>query len=433
MNTTCNSLLITGELFSTLSRCLKFSPQEAVERTDGTVEHAEELIAALKKLKTLVKGQEMGIGDKYDALVPTSMPELIEFADRISKSSLIPREFVGKPADILVEISMGLEIGLKPVQALQSIAVINGRPSIWGSATRALVMASGQLQSLFETDPAEVKKTKKARCEIVRKGFAEPFIGEFSLDDARTAGLAQSNTYQKYLDQMLTWRAWHGAARKAFPDLYKGLAAAEELQETTPFNTPSAEAPSITLALDAPTETGGAPPSSDAQARERQPRSPSADASPKGSTPAGSSVNSCGSRRQRPQPRQIRQLPLPLLKPVWRPAASVKSPDTASTRARRIPGSSNRPRLRTLNPTMQVRPCPRMPTATARSTTRSRQRLCGWRSCCGPRIVAELATPTTGGVRRGVTFWGLPADKMNDLIKRMAGQCLTAKYVSCAG
>lgn len=192
------------------------------------------------------------ITEKYDALVPTTMEQLIVLADRIAKSNLIPREYVGKPADCLVAMSMGLEIGLKPVQALQSICVINGRPSLWGTAARALVMASGQVKRLTETDPAEVKKNQRARCEIERKGFDEVFIGEFTADDARKAGLLGKDNYQKYQADMFAWRAFHQAARKAFPDIYKGLAAAEELQGSEPFQNGRSEKAQVTLTLDPP-------------------------------------------------------------------------------------------------------------------------------------------------------------------------------------
>jgi hypothetical protein len=222
----------------------------------------------------------MGIADKFDALVPTSMDQLIMLAERVSKSTMIPRDYQGKPADCLVAMSLGLEVGLKPMQALQSICVINNRPGLWGTAARALVMATGQLQSLFETEPAEVDKTGKARCEIVRKGYAEVFVGEFSLENARKAGLTGKDNYQKYPGPMLTWRAFHGAARKAFPDVYKGLAAAEEMQDTTPFNRAASEdAPPITLSLDAPTISADG--ESDVQGGARSP-----DASPSQSAKA---------------------------------------------------------------------------------------------------------------------------------------------------
>ena len=198
----------------------------------------------------------MAISDKFDSMLPAQQADLFRIAEMAAKSALVPREFQGKPADCLVAIMMGAEVGLKPMQALQSICVINGRPSLWGSGARALIMASGLLESLYESPPDEVEKTKTAHCEIVRKGHAEPFVGQFSMDDARRAGLAGKDNYVKYGRTMLAWRAFHDAARKAFPDIYKGLAAAEELQDTEPFSNGAA---TVTLKLDAPRDAVPAP------------------------------------------------------------------------------------------------------------------------------------------------------------------------------
>ena len=199
----------------------------------------------------------MGIADKFDALVPTSMNDLIALADRVSKSTIIPVAYRGKPADCLVAMSLGLEVGLKPMAALQSICVINGNPGIFGTAARALVMATGQLQSIMETDPTDVEKTGRARCEIIRKGYSEPFVGEWSLEKVRKAGLAGKDNHQKYPSTMLAWRAFHDAARKAFPDVYKGLAVAEELQELSPSVWGRKEDDTtVTLSLDAPAQGG---------------------------------------------------------------------------------------------------------------------------------------------------------------------------------
>jgi hypothetical protein len=35
-----------------------------------------------------------------------------------------------------------MELGFMPMQALQSIAVVNGRPSVWGDGFLALIMSS---------------------------------------------------------------------------------------------------------------------------------------------------------------------------------------------------------------------------------------------------------------------------------------------------
>lgn len=66
------------------------------------------------------------------SLAPQSIDEALRFAEMRSKSSLVPKDFSGNPGNILVAVQWGMELGLQPMQAMQNIAVINGRPSLWG-------------------------------------------------------------------------------------------------------------------------------------------------------------------------------------------------------------------------------------------------------------------------------------------------------------
>ena len=60
---------------------------------------------------------------------PATLTEAIQFSDMLANSSMVPKAYQGKPQDILVCVQWGYEMGLAPMQALQNIAVINGKPS----------------------------------------------------------------------------------------------------------------------------------------------------------------------------------------------------------------------------------------------------------------------------------------------------------------
>ena len=72
------------------------------------------------------------------SLAPQNLDEALKFADYLANSDIVPKDFQRKPANILVAVQWGMELGLQPMQAMQSIAVINGRPSLWGDAVIAL-------------------------------------------------------------------------------------------------------------------------------------------------------------------------------------------------------------------------------------------------------------------------------------------------------
>ena len=82
-------------------------------------------------------------------LLPRSLKEALQLASLLSKSKLVPKGFENQEA-CLVGILYGMEVGLSPIAALQRMAIIEGRPTIWGDAALALVEASGLLIKIEE-------------------------------------------------------------------------------------------------------------------------------------------------------------------------------------------------------------------------------------------------------------------------------------------
>ncbi len=163
------------------------------------------------------------------SIKPGNMAEAIQLSQLIAKSGLAPKGFVGKPDDVLIAIMMGGEIGLAPMQALQNIAVINGRPTIWGDAVTALVYQHPDLEWIKEWFDDNDNPTI-AYCQVKRKGN-EPHTRQFSLKDASKAGLLAKDPWQKYPADMLKNRA-RKAIWDKFPDALKGLSSMEEVEDT---------------------------------------------------------------------------------------------------------------------------------------------------------------------------------------------------------
>jgi hypothetical protein len=63
---------------------------------------------------------------------PSNLGEAMKVAELLAKSSFVPNAYKGKSGDVLCAIQYGAEIGLPPLQALQGVAVVNGRPSVYG-------------------------------------------------------------------------------------------------------------------------------------------------------------------------------------------------------------------------------------------------------------------------------------------------------------
>jgi hypothetical protein len=109
------------------------------------------------------------------------------------------------------------------------VAVINGKPSIWGDMALALVRKHPDCEGVVETFD---ESTKTARCEVRRRGQAEPIVALFSIEDAKRAGLAgKSGPWKQYPKRMLQMRARGFALRDSFPDALKGVITAEEAMD----------------------------------------------------------------------------------------------------------------------------------------------------------------------------------------------------------
>jgi RecT family len=162
---------------------------------------------------------------------PATITEAMEFSKMLSESAMVPRAYQGKPQDIMVCVQWGYEIGLAPMQALQNIAVINGKPSVYGDAAMALVQASPVCEDIEEYFEGEGTPNPIAVCVAKRKG-RKPVVAKFSVEDAKRAGLwGKQGPWTAYPKRMMQMRARGFALRDAFPDVLKGLITAEEAQD----------------------------------------------------------------------------------------------------------------------------------------------------------------------------------------------------------
>ncbi len=185
------------------------------------------------------------------SFAPTTLEDAFKFAHMILISGMAPKAYM-KPFDdlpkdataemrddaakaaragIVVTLQFGMEVGFQPLQSLQSIANINGMPSIWGDGALALVKSKGLIEFIKEDNLQDIAVNKKATCTVKRKGEPNEHTVTFSYDDAEKAGIWGKNVWKTYPARMCQMRARAFALRNVFPDALKGLAIAEEVQD----------------------------------------------------------------------------------------------------------------------------------------------------------------------------------------------------------
>jgi len=166
-----------------------------------------------------------------NGFLPTTFAEAKTFAGELAASNLVPKAYAGKPLDILVAIQWGNENGLAPMQALQNISVINGKPTVYGDAAMALVQAHPACEGVEEYFEDEGTPNPIAVCIAHRRG-RKPVTAKFSVEDAKRAGLwNKQGPWTSYPKRMLQMRARGFALRDAFPDALKGLITTEEADD----------------------------------------------------------------------------------------------------------------------------------------------------------------------------------------------------------
>lgn len=166
------------------------------------------------------------------AIVPQSIEDVFRVSKGVVMSGLAPDALVkGKNFDeaqaaIAIAIMSGAELGLKPMVALRSFTVINGRPALYGDGLINVIRQSGRAEYLRTgCDKGEDGKLV-GWCEAKRSDTGEDKRVEFSQDDAVKAGLWQNggNTpWAKYPQRMLAWRAAGWCLRELFGDVLGGV------------------------------------------------------------------------------------------------------------------------------------------------------------------------------------------------------------------
>jgi hypothetical protein len=192
-------------------------------------------------------------------LAPANFTELVEFAEIAARSQFVPKDYRNHPEDILLAVQLGSEVGLRPMQALQNIAVINGRPAVWGDALPGLCKASSVYEDLIETWEREDDQDFLTAVCVAKRHGSTPVTARFSVMDAKRAGLwTKAGPWQTYPRRMLQMRARSFALRDCFADVLKGLISAEEALDLPASVDRLAHGPTIDAAPE-PTQTANPP------------------------------------------------------------------------------------------------------------------------------------------------------------------------------
>ena len=150
-------------------------------------------------------------------------------ANALAQSNLLPKDLRGKPSDVLVSILYGQELGIAPMQAMQSIYVVQGRPTISAQLWVALARRAGHKVRVVE-ETAESCTVEVERADDP----GHPTRVTYTLDQAKAAKLTGKDVWTGHRAAMLYARAVSTACRRACPEIALGFGDETERVEPEP-------------------------------------------------------------------------------------------------------------------------------------------------------------------------------------------------------
>jgi hypothetical protein len=177
-------------------------------------------------------------------VMPDNLAEAMELATVIASSTLVPKSYFNRPGDVFVAAKFGQALGLSVLQSVVAIAVINGRPGIYGDDMLAVVQSHPAYEGHKEYWEGEGDNLT-AVFQIKRRG-QDIHEARYSVTDAKTAHLWDERKQITTRDgstmlnpapwhtnpkRMLQMRARGFGLRDKFADALRGMKSVEELRD----------------------------------------------------------------------------------------------------------------------------------------------------------------------------------------------------------
>lgn len=151
--------------------------------------------------------------------IAAGLQERADYIARPAPSTILPTAYRGNAANAFVAAETGAALGFEPLQALASIAVINGRATLSSDLMAAVIRRAGHTLRIVENSPESVTAT------LIRADDKKfEFTVTWDKDKAIKAGLwGQRGPWSQYPTQMLRARAITEVARQGASEALMGM------------------------------------------------------------------------------------------------------------------------------------------------------------------------------------------------------------------
>ena len=174
----------------------------------------------------------------------TAFDQLTRVATMLSKSTVVPQAYQGKPEDCFIAAEMASRMNTSPLFIMQNLYVVKGKPTWAGQACMAMIQACGKFKNVKHVYTGERgKDTRGCYVEAVRISDGEVLHGtEITIQMAKDEGWLSNSKWKTMPEQMLGYRAASFFARMFCPEAMMGLQTTEEVYDVNPvMPAPSAQ------------------------------------------------------------------------------------------------------------------------------------------------------------------------------------------------
>lgn len=151
----------------------------------------------------------------------TSLEAQMRYAEVLAASNLLPKAYRDQPANVLLAAQLGEALGIPTIQAINSIHVIDGRPSAGADLIASIVRRAGHRLRVAETKDREGPVVTATLIRADDPDFG--FVAQWNIAKARAAGLLAKENWKKYPGQMMRNRAVMEVCRMGASDAMYGV------------------------------------------------------------------------------------------------------------------------------------------------------------------------------------------------------------------
>ena len=194
-------------------------------------------------VQTTQEGQQMAVVEQTAALSvgnvwndKVAFEQALRTATMLSKSTLVPQNYQGKPQDCFIAVDMASRMNTSPIFIMQNLYVVKGKPSWAGQACMAMINACGKFRDVKHVYTGK-KGTDDRGCYVtaIRISDGEVVNGtEVTIALAKAEGWTSNSKWRNMPEQMLGYRAASFFARMYCPEALMGLQTYEEVEDTEP-------------------------------------------------------------------------------------------------------------------------------------------------------------------------------------------------------